>query len=73
MGRKKKELMEPQRQNPFSESRSAEVWHQQSGKRLYELGWQIDRFLITKLIFLTSPETGREYLDNHHTNSSPGG
>lgn len=49
---RKDELMEPQKQNPASGSRSAEVWHRQSGTNLCELGWQVDRFLITKVGFL---------------------
>lgn len=49
---RKEELMEPQNEKLLSESKSADVWYQLSGTHLYELGWQLDRFLITKIGFL---------------------
>lgn len=49
---RKGEFMEPQNQKVLSESKSADVCYQHSGKHLYELGWQGGRFLITKVGFL---------------------
>lgn len=71
-GQKRKTLTDLLAAKPFAESKSAELWHRQSGKHLYELSWQVDRFLITKLGFLNSPENGREYLDSKHTSNRAG-
>lgn len=71
-GQKRKALTDLLAAKPFAESKSAELWHRQSGKHLYELSWQVDRFLITKLGFLNSPENGREYLDSKHTSNRAG-
>ena len=49
---RKEELMESQNQNPLSEPRSADVWRRHSDTHLYELDWQVDRFLMTKVGFL---------------------